>query len=211
MSCSTERLSSPADFSSSMYEDFVVDAVFDAELVALFVAPFAVTGACSCVKSSCSPSSAITGAGAALGCGDGWLSSAVALTGRDGVMTITASSGFRWVAAPDDSACQGAGTVALRPAPNSACPASSDAERHSMLAARLAPRIPPCDFAMPKIRATRATSGLRFAAMARAGADCHSAMLARARAYAAAFPHTAMATSSQQFSRSARMRLLSHH
>src|SRR5271168_1844163 len=107
------------------------------------------------------------------------------------------------VAARDEAAANDGESVA-RPAPNSAWPARRETVRQRALAARLAPRSPACDFARPKMRATRAARGLRFAAIANAGAACHSAMLARARAYSAALPQTTMATSSQQFSRSAR-------
>ena len=57
----------------------------------------------------------------------------------------------------------------------------------------------------------RLVSGPRLAAMAKTGALRHSSISVRARAYSTALPQRATATSSQQCSRSARMRLFSHH
>ena len=98
----------------------------------------------------------------------------------------------------------------LRTRPKSALPASNAAARQRIPKATPALRRLLAFSVRPRSRVTREASGPRFAAIAKDGATRHSSISARARAYSAGLPQTASATSSQQFSRSARMRLLSH-
>ena len=56
----------------------------------------------------------------------------------------------------------------------------------------------------------RPVRGPRLAAMAKTGALRHSSINVRARAYSTALPQSETAMSSQQCSRSARIRLFSH-
>src|ERR1700722_17871438 len=132
-------------------------------------------------------------------------------TGFSGRTTIADPRFSGDTCCPADAELWSAVTLFVWAAPNNAFPANTEAHRHNILPAMPALRAPQCSFETPNNRATRSASGLRFAAMASAGALCHSAIAASARAYSTAFPHTAMATSSQHFSRSARILLLSHH
>src|SRR4029077_8329944 len=127
--------------------------------------------------------------------------------GRGAVMTITPSLSFLEL----DCCRFREWAEAERTRPKRALPASKAAARQSTAKANPALRRLLPFSVIPKRRVTRDASGPRFAAIANEGAARHSSMRARARAYSAGLPQVVRATSSQQFSRSARIRLLSHH
>src|SRR5450432_229815 len=113
-------------------------------------------------------------------------------------------------AASSNGACTCPCALTFRATPMNATPAINETERHNTPSDKSVPRTPLAEFPTPNNLATRAAKGRLFAAMINLGEVRDSAIRASACAYANGLPHTTTAISSQQFSRSSRIRLFNH-